>query len=213
MVRATRREEWRRRADSNRRIADLQSAPLTTWVRRRLLVTTAAYDTSRRVIHTRDVARVQVTSKLRRGFIGATPDHPRSSWMSRSHSSSSCSMSSPPSKRRGVAAQYRDRSLAFGSHSLADEHPVERVDVADAADRRRTVPSGPTLGSKRAYPARRQERHDTSTPCLLSSQSGNRLVENERCLAVLPCPSRDKTREFGCTLAVRNYCYAASLYP
>ncbi len=27
-------EEWRRRADSNRRIADLQSAPLTTWVRR-----------------------------------------------------------------------------------------------------------------------------------------------------------------------------------
>ena len=28
--------EWRRRADSNRRIADLQSAPLTTWVRRPL---------------------------------------------------------------------------------------------------------------------------------------------------------------------------------
>ena len=29
--------KWRRRADSNRRIADLQSAPLTTWVRRRAL--------------------------------------------------------------------------------------------------------------------------------------------------------------------------------
>ena len=28
-------EEWRRRPDSNRRITDLQSAPLTTWVRRR----------------------------------------------------------------------------------------------------------------------------------------------------------------------------------
>ena len=27
--------EWRRRPDSNRRITDLQSAPLTTWVRRR----------------------------------------------------------------------------------------------------------------------------------------------------------------------------------
>lgn len=29
------RKEWRRRPDSNRRITDLQSAPLTTWVRRR----------------------------------------------------------------------------------------------------------------------------------------------------------------------------------
>src|SRR5213078_4484421 len=29
------RKKWRRRPDSNRRIADLQSAPLTTWVRRR----------------------------------------------------------------------------------------------------------------------------------------------------------------------------------
>jgi hypothetical protein len=28
--------KWRRRPDSNRRITDLQSAPLTTWVRRRV---------------------------------------------------------------------------------------------------------------------------------------------------------------------------------
>jgi hypothetical protein len=50
---------------------------------------------------------------------------------------------------RVVAAQYRD-SLAFGRHALTDEHPVERVDVADAADRPRTAPSGPTLGRARA---------------------------------------------------------------
>src|SRR5437016_7574301 len=31
----SRRKKWRRRPDSNRRITDLQSAPLTTWVRRR----------------------------------------------------------------------------------------------------------------------------------------------------------------------------------